>query len=127
MEPEAFSAVTVFRRSARTVVHNDEHVVVRQTSNVGHELAHGLLLHPPTAALDDHGCRLWDQNIEDEATFLAGALLITEDAALYVARTNMTIADAATHFAVSHQMINYRLNITGARLRVARARARRAS
>ena len=46
-EPEAFSAVTVFRGHHRAVVHNDAHSEPRQNSNLTHELAHGLLLHEP--------------------------------------------------------------------------------
>ena len=121
-EPEAFSAVTVFRGSERSIVHNDAHADGRINSNITHELAHGLLLHPPTPALDDRGCRLWDADIEDEAQFLAGALLVTEDAALAIVRNRRTIEQAAQHFRVSPKMIEYRLNITGARIRVARTR-----
>ena len=46
---EMFSGVTVFHGSERTIVFNDAHVPGRQASDVGHELAHGLLLHPPGA------------------------------------------------------------------------------
>jgi hypothetical protein len=42
-----------------------------------------MLLHDPTPTLDDRGCRWWNQNIGDEAQWLAGALLLTEDAALW--------------------------------------------
>lgn len=119
---EAFSAVTVFSGPRRTIVHNDSHSPGRQASNLAHELGHALLLHPPAAALDDRGCRLWDQNIEDEAQWLAGALLLTEDAALHIARNGITVAAAADHFGISAQMVTYRLNITGARQRVVRAK-----
>ena len=40
------------------------------------------LQHPATRALDDKGCRDWDQGIEDEAEWLAGILLIPEDSTL---------------------------------------------
>jgi Zn-dependent peptidase ImmA (M78 family) len=121
-EPEAFSAVTVFRGSRRTIVHNDAHSLGRQSSNVTHELAHALLLHDPTPPLDHRGCRIWNQNIEDEAQWLAGALLITEEASLWIVRSGMSGASAAEHFGVSEKMVTYRTNITGARRRVARAR-----
>jgi hypothetical protein len=49
----------------RTIVHNDSHTDGRVNSNITHEAAHGLLLHPPTPALDDRGCRMWDRGIED--------------------------------------------------------------
>jgi len=119
-ETGAFSAATVFLGSRRTIVHNDSHSPGRQSSNLTHELGHGLLLHEPTPAIDDRGCRLWNQSIEDEAQWLAGALLITEDAALWIARGNTTVPEAAAHFGVSEAMVTYRLNVTGARTRVAR-------
>jgi Zn-dependent peptidase ImmA (M78 family) len=125
-EPEVFSAVTVFRGTERTIVHNDGHARTRQNSNIAHELAHGLLLHPPTPALDDRGCRAWNQDIEDEAAWLAGILLITEEATLAIARAidagQWTRADAADRFDVSEQMVQFRLNATAAMTRVARAR-----
>jgi hypothetical protein len=122
VEPEAFSAVTVFAGTERTIVHNDGHEDGRISSNITHEAAHGLLLHPPTPALDDLGCRLWDQSIEDEAQYLSGALLVPEDAALAIARGHFTLAGAAEHFGVSAKMIQYRLNVTGAYARASRAR-----
>jgi Zn-dependent peptidase ImmA (M78 family) len=72
--------------------------------------------------VDHRGCRLWEQDAEDEADWLAGVLLVPEDAALAVARGWMSEQAAVVHFGVSDQTLNYRLNITGARLRVQRAR-----
>jgi Zn-dependent peptidase ImmA (M78 family) len=91
---------------------------MRQASNLAHELAHGLLLHPPTPALDDRGCREWDRDIEDEATWLGGALLITEQAALSIVRRGLSMSQAAAIYGVSEQMVGYRLNLTAARRRV---------
>jgi hypothetical protein len=125
VEPQAFSAVTVFSGRRRTIVHNDAHAPGRQSSNVGHELSHALLLHPPAPALDDGGCRLWDQGIEDEAQFLAGALLIPRDACIAMVFRNATTAQVAAEFGVSERMAEYRLNISGARTIAARARRRR--
>jgi len=120
-EPDAFSAVTVFRGTRRTIVHNDSHSDGRQASNVAHELAHGLLHHRPAAAMDDLGCRAWDQGIEDEAQWLAGALLIPEDAALWIVKEQLPEAAAANRFGVTPPMVRFRVNVTGARSRIARA------
>jgi hypothetical protein len=125
VETSAFSAGTIFRGPRRVIVHNDSHSAGRQVSNVTHELGHAILLHDPTPALDDRGCRLWNQSIEDEAQWLAGALLLTEDAALSIARRGISVSAAAEHFGVSEQMVTYRLNVTGARTRVARAKGLR--
>jgi hypothetical protein len=72
-DPSAFSAVTVFHGTRRTIVHNDAHTVPRQANNVSHELSHGLLRHPPTPALDAQGCRTWNKDVEDEAAWLGAA------------------------------------------------------
>jgi Zn-dependent peptidase ImmA (M78 family) len=120
-EPEVFSAVTVFAGRRRTIVHNDGHGAARQNSNICHELSHGLLQHPPTPALDNSGCRIWNQDTEDEAVWLGGCLLVPEQAALATARGRWTIAEAAGQLGVSEAMIRYRINATGAAVRVQRA------
>lgn len=124
-EPEVFSAVTVFAGPRRTIVHNDGHALPRQNSNLAHELSHALLHHPPTAALDDIGNRIWNQDIEDEAAWLSGCLLMTPEAALAIVRAGCPPAEAAIRLGISEQMINFRINKTGARVRVRRAQAAR--
>lgn len=124
IEPELFSAVTVFIGPSRTIVHNDAHSPARQNSNLAHELAHGLLHHPPTPALDDKGNRNWNQDLEDEAGYLSGALLVTEAATIAIANNQMTRQHATERLGVSPQMIQYRLNCTGAVARAERLRAR---
>ena len=125
-EPEAFSAITVFRGHSRVIVHNDSHSEPRQNSNLTHELAHGLLHHEPAPALDERtGCRNYNATNEDEASWLAGELLVTEEMALAVARGQFTQQDAERRLRVSSEMLRWRLNMTGAYKRVARQRAAR--
>jgi hypothetical protein len=111
IEPGAFSAATVFASRRRIIVHNDAHSPGRQASNVTHEVAHGLLLHEPIPAFGEHGCRIWRDEVEDEAQWLAGVLLITEEAAVAVARGTIPIDLAASRYGVSEQMMRYRLNL----------------
>ncbi len=121
IEPDAFSAATVFERHKRIVVHNDTHSAARQSSNVTHELAHGLLLHPPAPALDTAtGCRAWNADHEDEANWLTGELLVTREMALAVARGKVARDDAMDRLGVSQQMLQWRINATGAAQRAAR-------
>lgn len=125
-EPDAFSAVTVFSGHQRVIVHNDSHSEPRQNSNLTHELAHGLLHHEPTPALDGMtGCRNFNSTNEAKANWLAGELLVTEEMALAVARGQFTRRDTERQLGVSPQMLQWRLNMTGAYKRVARARAAR--
>lgn len=126
VETDVFSAATVFCGVQRTIVHNDGHSLQRQHSNLTHELAHGLLMHPPKPALDAIGCRDWDPAIEAEADWLAGELLVTKEAAMQVALKKWTEQSAALKLGVSVEMIRFRVNMTGARKIVQRATARKA-
>lgn len=107
----------------RAIVHNDRHAPVRQHSNLMHELAHAFLGHRATPLLQGDGERHFDQLIEAEAHFLGGALLITNEAAYRIARRSLEDTAAAV-YGVSQQMLQYRLQISGARKRVARLAAR---
>ena len=120
-----FSGVTVFRGNERTIVFNDAHVPGRQANDVGHELSHGLLLHPPAAAVDERGCRYWDREVEDEANWLSGALLVPAEAALSVIRSGWPMEMAAVHYGVTQKMMEFRINATGAIKRVQRAAAKK--
>jgi len=115
-----FSAVTVFCGNRRLIVHNDSHSPGRQASNVCHELAHGLLLHAPTPILDDKGCRYWSKEIEEEANWLSGVLLVPDEAAIAVVKGGIDLARAAALYGVSVKMMTFRINVSGARKRVRR-------
>jgi Zn-dependent peptidase ImmA (M78 family) len=121
VDPGSFSAVTVFDGSARCIVVNDEHTRKRQASDLSHELAHALLRHEARPCLDERGCRNWDENAEREADWLAGALLVSEEAALIIVREHLTVREASDHYGASEKMIGFRLNVTGARKRLERA------
>lgn len=122
---DAFSAITVFHGRRRVIVHNDSHAESRQNSNITHELAHGLLLHAPTAALDERGCRLWNQEQEEEADHLCGCLLVTREAALQIARRRQSLAAAAAVYGVSEKMMSWRVHGSGAQLQAQRERSAR--
>jgi hypothetical protein len=87
VERGAFSAVTVPCGIRRAIVHNDRHHPDRQRSNIMHEMAHALLGHRPCSAFNCDGERRYDGGIEAEASFLAGALLITNEAAWHIIRS----------------------------------------
>ena len=123
----AFSAVTVFCGSMRVIVYNDAHHPGRQTSDITHEAAHALLHHPPAPAFDPFGCRHLNEDHEDEARFLGAALLLTEQAAMDVVSRDLSEREAAARYGITPKLLRYRINITGARKRVARSSRRRAS
>ena len=119
-EPSAFSGVTVFHGSERLILHNDAHSAGRQSSNICHELGHGLLLHEPSPALDGSGCREWDEVMESEAQWMAGALLLHEVALVGALRKGDSRPDIARRFGVSEDMVVWRVNMTGAQQRARR-------
>jgi len=119
-----FSAVTVFKGPRRLIVHNDNHHLHRQAANIAHELAHGLLGHPPAPPLTDAGCRNFNRELEDEANWLGPALLVSDEAAFHIARQAIPIAQAIVMYGVSRELLSMRLQVSGANVRVARAKAK---
>jgi Zn-dependent peptidase ImmA (M78 family) len=116
---QCFSAVTVFRGYRRMIVHNDAHSKNRQASNISHEVSHAILQHPPMEPFGDFGCRNFIKELEDEADWLGPALLISEEAALHIVKTGMTIPQAIDYYSVTKEVLSMRLNVTAARRRCA--------
>jgi len=119
-DPQSFSAITIFDGYRRRVIHNDSHHPRRQASNIAHELSHGILGHMPMPVLDKHGCRYFNKKQEDEANWLGPALLISEEAALYIVKMEMSIDEVVNLYHVSKDLAKMRINVTGAKKRVAR-------
>lgn len=108
-----FSAVTVPCGLQTAIVHNDAHHPYRQRSNICHELAHCFLGHECTPPLTDDGDRARDSDIEAEANYLSGVLLLTNEGALHVLISGLG-AQAQGHYGISQQMLDYRLRVSGA-------------
>jgi len=114
---EAFSAVTVFSGYRRLIILNDAHSHGRQASSLAHEIAHSLLMHEPESTVGK-GTREWNAEEEEEAQWLAGALLISEEAALTIMRSKLSLAEGAKRYGTSIEMVRGRLNVTGAKKRL---------
>jgi Zn-dependent peptidase ImmA (M78 family) len=122
----AFSAMIAFVGHHRVVIHNDAHAITRQRADIAHEIAHALLMHEPHVVRAGKSPD-FDQGQEEEASWLGGTLLITEEACLSACRKNLSIAEAAATMGVSEDLMRWRINATGARKRVARSRQARAA
>jgi hypothetical protein len=122
IDTAAFSAATLpVGDSKRIIVHNDAHDCRRQRSNISHEIAHVLLGHPFTLPIDASGCRNIDRDIEDEASWLGAAILISNEAALHIVRNALDNESACTMYGVSLPLLRMRINASGAMIRLRRS------
>jgi len=128
VEPNAFSAVLIPIGAGQSIILvNDSHSIGRQNNSIGHELSHVILLHPPSYSFGEAAITElsnYDRGIEGEANCLASYLLITDEAAWYIVTSNMPSIKACRIYGVSNPMLQYRLNASGARKRMARAAAK---
>lgn len=120
----AFSAMIAVVGHRRVILHNDSHALTRQRANIGHELAHALLLHEPHVVQPGEPPHFDDEQ-EDEAKWLGGVLLVPDEACLNACRDGRSVADAARAMGVSVDLMRWRLNKSGAQVRVERSRRAR--
>ena len=109
-----FSALTVCAGTRRLIVYNQRQLPGRRANSLAHELSHIILEHPPAPALDESGSRLWDPQLEAEADWQAGALLVPRDGALAWLRRERDLANGEKHFGVSRALFVWRVHQTGA-------------
>ena len=113
IDPDSFSAVTVFDGYKRFIIHNENHHPHRQASNLTHEISHTILEHEPTPVADGHGRRYWNREVEEEANWLGAALLVPRTGALEMVKTHTSIAQIASHFGVSESLCQWRIRQSG--------------
>jgi hypothetical protein len=114
-----FSGVTIQLGAQRWIIYNDAHDAGRQASDIAHEVAHALLQHPVPVLFGADGKRNHDKGHEDEANWLGPALLVSDEAAVAVVASGMSIVDAAEIYGTSPEVMRMRINVSGARKRAA--------
>lgn len=106
------------------ILENDAQPLTRRRTTMCHELAHVVLEHEFGVSFsDERKCGLGGDQ-EDEADWLSGEMLIPTEGAFRLARANATDEQAALAFDVSLAVARWRMNHSGARKVVARARAK---
>jgi Zn-dependent peptidase ImmA (M78 family) len=113
VDPDCFSAVTVFCGHKRFIIHNENHHPHRQASNLAHEISHTLLEHRPAPLAGRDGRRYWDSEVEEEATWLGAALLVPRSGALEMVKARRTISQIADHYGVSESLCVWRIRQSG--------------
>lgn len=111
----AFSACTFDIDGTKVVVFNPLRSIGRRNSDIAHELAHLLLEHElseirSVAGVPFRTCR---PEQEEEATNLAGTLLLPRPLLLRAARQTLDVAKIAEQYSVSLEMARFRFNTTG--------------
>ena len=120
--PDAWSAALIPDGTGAFILENTAHQRERRRSNIAHEMAHVIREHHFGTPLINPGDRLQ----EDEAAELGAALLIPKTAAMQAAWSEQSDEQVAARFDVSLQLAAWRMNATGGRLIVTRAKAKRA-
>lgn len=124
-----WSAITVGDGQCHMIVVNPSHPKARENSNLAHELSHILLGHDPSMMfISSNGgvsLRTYNEEQEEEANWLAGALLLPREALLSIRRKRMSDDEVCQEYGVSLPMLRFRLNVTGVDVQLRRFQQRR--
>lgn len=124
-DPDAWSAVTLSGGPKDLVILNSAHLGGRPASNLMHELAHLLIGHTPARVdVSPDGVLMlntYNAQQEQEATWLAGALLLPRPALVHIRKHMLPVAAVLKTYGVSRQMFDYRVRTTGVDVQLRRA------
>lgn len=117
IDNESWSGLTLKHDSEFFVVINPSHNIARQRNTLMHEIAHIHLGHTPGRVDFSAGGMMllsdYPADQEDEADWLAAALLIPRDALYKARRSGSSIDEIADMFGVSKQLAEWRIRMTG--------------
>ena len=112
-----WSALAISYAGVEAVIYNPVHTKARQSSDIMHELSHLLLAHEPSQIMvsPDHPfvLRSYNKETEEEASWLAGCLLLPRDALVHIRINGLSDDEACDSYVVSRQLLTYRMNVTG--------------
>ena len=117
VDPGSWSAITVSDGGRDAIITNTAHRGGRPSANIMHELAHLLLGHEPTTMFfvgeEDIALRGYNKDAEDEASWMAGTLLLPRDALVYIRTLGLGEAEVCKIYNVSSDLLRYRTDMTG--------------
>ena len=128
VDPDSWSAVTVSAAGREAIIINPRHRGGRPAADIAHEVAHLLLGHVPSVMSyvgdQDLAIRGYDKAAEDEANWLAGAILLPREALVHIVRSRMDPASVRKTYGISEALYTYRVNATGVTVQFQRGRSR---
>lgn len=126
-DSDSWSGLTLKESSQFFVVINPSHPIGRQRNTLMHELAHIHLEHTPARVdFSSSGMMLlsdYPVDQEDEADWLAAAVLLPRDALHNLRRSGKSADEIAAMYGVSKQLCDWRLRMTGVDSQLRRAAA----
>jgi Zn-dependent peptidase ImmA (M78 family) len=126
----SWSGFTVREAGLTGVVLNSSHSKRRLRSTLMHEVAHIYLKHVGSRVdVLDTGLLLvsdFSPEQEEEADWLAGALLLPREALLLARKARKTVAQICEEFGASEDMCNWRLRMTAVDMQINRRRSKAA-
>jgi IrrE N-terminal-like domain len=122
---DSWSAITVSEGSSHLVVVNSCHAKTRLNSSLAHEIAHIILGHEPSmmfmSPTSSLALRTHNEEQEEEAGWLSGALLLPREALIQIRRMRRSNEEACQEYGVSASMLRFRFNVTGVDFQFKRA------
>ena len=116
-DPSSWSAVTICVMNKSLIIVNDQDSPERQNNSLAHELSHIALDHRAAQVfVSPTGQMLlseYDRMQEEEANWLSGTLLVPRDALLNFLTLGHDHKQIAAHFAVTKDVLQMRINLTG--------------
>ena len=117
VDPNAWSAITVSVGEREAIITNPNNKGGRFSTDIMHELAHLLLGHEPSTMFfmteKDIALRGFSKESEDEANWLAGAILLPREALVFLRSSRKTEDEICNDYEVSRQLLQMRINVTG--------------
>lgn len=125
-DDESWSGLTLKEGGTHFVVLNPSHLVERQRNTLVHELSHIQLGHVPGRVdISPGGLMLlsdYPEDQEQEADWLAGAILLPRDALHHHRVRGLDSSEIARLYGVSQQLSDWRLRMTGVEAQLRRRR-----
>ena len=125
VDSDSWSAMSLQMEGIFAIVLNPAHAITRQRNDLMHELAHIELRHAPARVeVSDTGMLLlsdYSDEQEQEADWLAAALLLPRDGLVQMRSARHSAADIANRYGVSEALCVWRLRTTGVDVQMRRA------
>ena len=126
-DKNSWSAVTISYLDIDIIAYNPTHSPWRRSSDIMHELSHIILGHKPSRIVfltpdSQIALRDYNQDLEEEAIWLSGCLLLPREALISIKRRGLSNSKACYKYGVSSDLLTFRTNMTGVNYQISAAR-----